>query len=70
MLQTIPDDKTAIIDSSEPIAISTVAGILAIVAYKAGVREVSESYKGRYNIKIAHGYRKYFKSTFKYQNKR
>jgi hypothetical protein len=42
---------------------STVADILAIVTYKAGVREVSESYKGRYNIKIAHGFRKFFSTT-------
>jgi len=58
-----PDGKTAKIDNSEPIAISTVAGILRIVAYKAGVREISEKYKGRYNIKIAHGYRKYYSTT-------
>lgn len=58
-----PDGKTAKIDNSEPIAMSTVADILAIVAYKAGVREVSESYNGRYNIKIAHGFRKYFSTT-------
>ena len=58
-----PDGKTAKIDNSEPIALSTVADILAIVTYKAGVREVSESYKGRYNIKIAHGFRKFFSTT-------
>ena len=34
-----------------------------MVADKAGVREASESYNDRYNIKIAHGYRKYFSST-------
>lgn len=58
-----PDGKTAKIDNSEPIAISTVTGILRIIAYKAGVREISEEYKGRYNIKIAHGFRKYFSTT-------
>ncbi|HET7148055.1 MAG TPA: hypothetical protein VFI73_06090 [Candidatus Nitrosopolaris sp.] len=58
-----PDGKTARIDNSEPIALSTVAGIIGTVAYKAGVREVSENYKGRYNIKIAHGFRKFFSTT-------
>ena len=58
-----PDGKTARIDNSGPIALSTVTGILRTVAYKAGVREVSENYKGRYNIKIAHGFRKFFSTT-------
>ncbi|MGI8832300.1 MAG: hypothetical protein ACR2IS_06660, partial [Nitrososphaeraceae archaeon] len=29
----------------------------------AGVREVSENYNQMYNVKIAHGFRKYFSST-------
>jgi hypothetical protein len=33
------------------------------VAYKAGIREVSQNYKDRYNIKIAHGFRKFFNTT-------
>jgi hypothetical protein len=33
------------------------------VAYKAGIREMSENYKERYNIKLAHGFRKFFSST-------
>ena len=38
------------------------AGIIRTVAYKAGVREPSENYNQRYNIKIAHGFRKFFSS--------
>jgi hypothetical protein len=57
------DGNIARIDNSGPIALSTVAGIIRTVAYKAGVREVSENYKGRYNIKIAHGFRKFFSTT-------
>jgi len=53
-----PDGKTARIDNTEPIALSTVAGIIGTVAYKAGVR--ASYYKGRYNIKIANGFRKFF----------
>jgi integrase len=58
-----PDGKTAKIDNTRPVALSTIAGIIRMVAYKAGIREASESYNDRYNIKIAHGYRKYFSST-------
>lgn len=58
-----PDGKSATIDNTRPIALSTVAGLVRTVAYKAGVREVSENYKERYNIKNAHGFRKYFSST-------
>jgi hypothetical protein len=58
-----PDGKTAKIDNTKPLALSTIAGIIRMVAYKAGIREASESYNDRYNIKIAHGYRKYFSST-------
>jgi len=58
-----PDGKKARIDNSETIGLSTVAGIIRTVAYKAGVREVSENYNGRYNIKIAHGFRKFFSTT-------
>lgn len=58
-----PDGKTARIDNSEPTALSTIAGILGTVAYKAGVRETSEKYNGRYNIKIAHGFGKFFSTT-------
>jgi hypothetical protein len=41
-----PDGKTAILDNTRPIALSTVAGIIRTVAYKAGIR------KGQRNIKI------------------
>ena len=58
-----PDGKTAILDTTKPIALSTVAGIIRTVAFKAGIREVSEKYKERYNIKIAHGFRKFFNTT-------
>jgi hypothetical protein len=58
-----PDGKTAKIDNTKPVALSTVAGIIRMVAYKAGIREVSEKYNERYNIKLAHGFRKYFSST-------
>jgi integrase len=58
-----PDGKTAKIDNTKPVALSTIAGIIRMVAYKAGIREASESYNERYNIKIAHGFRKYFSST-------
>ena len=44
-------------------ALATISGIIRTVAYKAGVREVSEKYNERYNIKIAHGFRKFFSST-------
>jgi hypothetical protein len=58
-----PDEKTATIDNTKPLALSTIAGIVRIVAYKAGIREASENYNDRYNIKIAHGFRKFFSST-------
>ena len=58
-----PEGNTAKIDNTKPVALSTVAGIIRMVAYKAGIREASESYNDRYNIKIAHGFRKYFSST-------
>jgi integrase len=58
-----PDGKTATLDNTRPVALSTVAGIIRTVAYKAGIREVSENYKDRYNIKIAHGFRKFFNTT-------
>jgi hypothetical protein len=58
-----PDGKTATIDNTKPLALSTIAGILRIVAYKAGIRETSENYNDRYNIKIAHGFRKFFSTT-------
>jgi integrase len=58
-----PDGKTATLDNTKPVALSTVAGIIRTVAYKAGIREVSENYKDRYNIKIVHGFRKFFNTT-------
>jgi integrase len=58
-----PDGKTATIDNTKPLALSTIAGIIRIVAYKAGIREASENYNDRYNIKIAHGFRKFFSTT-------
>jgi hypothetical protein len=57
------DEKSAAIDNTKPLALSTIAGILLTVAYKAGIREVSENYHERYNIKIAHGFRKFFSTT-------
>ena len=57
-----PDGNTAKIDNRKPLALSSVAGIIRTVAYKAGVREPSEKYNQRYNIKIAHGFRKFFSS--------
>jgi hypothetical protein len=57
-----PDGNTAKIDNRKPLALSSVAGIIRSVAYKAGVREPSENYNQRYNIKIAHGFRKFFSS--------
>lgn len=58
-----PEGNTAKIDNTKPVALSTVAGIIRMVAYKAGIREASENYNDRYNVKIAHGFRKYFSST-------
>lgn len=58
-----PDGKGAAMNNTKPLALSTIAGILVTVAYKANVREVSENYHDRYNIKIAHGFRKFFSST-------
>lgn len=58
-----PDGKTAKIDNTKPVALSTVAGIIRMVAHKAGIREASEKYNERYNIKLAHGFRKYFSTT-------
>lgn len=58
-----PDGKSAAIDNTKPLALSTIAGILLTVALKAGIREVSENYHDRYNIKIAHGFRKFFSTT-------
>ena len=34
-----------------------------MVAYKAGIRQPSENSPDRYNIKIAHRFRKFFSST-------
>ena len=42
-----------------------IIGILSVVAYKAGIREPSKDYNGRYNIKIAHGFRKFFNTTLR-----
>jgi len=58
-----PDGKAATIDNTKPVALSTIAGIIRTVAYKAGIREASENYNDRYTIKIAHGYRKFFSTT-------
>jgi hypothetical protein len=33
------------------------------VAYRAGIREVSENYNDIYNIKTAHGFRKFLSTT-------
>jgi integrase len=57
------DGKNVMIDNSKHLALPTLAGIIKTVAYKAGVREASEKYNDRYNIKIAHGFRKFFSST-------
>ena len=58
-----PNGKIATIDNTKPLALSTIAGIIGTVAYKAGIREASENYNDRYNIKIAHGFRKFFSTT-------
>jgi integrase len=58
-----PDGKAATIDNTKPLAESTISGLIRIVAYKAGIREPSENYNDRYNIKIAHGFRKFFSTT-------
>jgi hypothetical protein len=58
-----PDGKRATIDNTKPVSLSTVAGLIKTVAFKAGVRQPSEYYKERYNVKIAHGFRKFFSST-------
>jgi hypothetical protein len=58
-----PDGKTASIDNTKPLALSTLAGLIKTVAYKAGVREVSENYNQRYSVKNAHGFRKFFNTT-------
>jgi integrase len=42
-----------------------IIGILSVVAYKAGIREPSKAYNERYNIKIAHGFRKFFNTTLR-----
>jgi hypothetical protein len=57
------DGRNVIIDNSKNLALPTLAGIIKTVAYKAGVREASDKYNDRYNIKIAHGFRKFFSST-------
>ena len=57
------DGKTAIIDNTNSVVLATISGIIRTVAYKAGIREASENYVERYNIKIAHGFRKFFSST-------
>jgi hypothetical protein len=57
------DGKTAIIDNTNSVVLATISGIIRTVAYKAGVREASENYVERYNIKIAHGFRKFFSRT-------
>ena len=58
-----PDGKTTKIDNKKPLSLSTVAGLIKTVAYKAGVRQRSEKYNERYNVKIAHGFRKFFSTT-------
>ena len=58
-----PDEKSATIDNTKPVALSTIAGLISTVAYKAGIRQASENYNARYNVKIAHGFRKFFSST-------
>jgi hypothetical protein len=45
------------------VSLPTVTGLIKTVAFKAGVRQSSHYYKERYNVKIAHGFRKFFSST-------
>jgi hypothetical protein len=45
---------------SRPISKSTISMLLRVVTHKAGVREPSGKYNARFNIKQAHGYRKFF----------
>ena len=47
------------------IGIRAIIGILSVVAYKAGIREPSKDYNGRYNIKLAHGFRKFFNTALR-----
>ena len=42
-----------------------IIGILSVVAHKAGIREASKDYNQRYNIKLAHGFRKFFNTTLR-----
>jgi len=42
-----------------------IIGILTVVAHKADVREPSKNYNERYNIKLAHGFRKFFNTTLR-----
>jgi integrase len=58
------DGKTATIDNKKQVGLSTVAAIISIAAYKAGIRQNSQNYyNNRYNIKVAHGFRKYFSTV-------
>jgi integrase len=58
-----PDGKTAKIDNTKSVSLSTVAGLIKTAAYKAGIRQPSKKYNERYNVKIAHGFRKFFSTT-------
>jgi integrase len=58
------DGKTATIDNTKQVGLSTVAAIISIAAYKAGIRQAAQNYNNnRYNIKVAHGFRKYFSTV-------
>lgn len=50
---------------NKPVSYMTIVGLLKAVAYKAGIRTQSEHYNDRYNIKIAHGFRKFFNTTLR-----
>jgi integrase len=60
------DGSAANVDNNDcSLGYTSIIGILSTVAYKAGVREPSTEYNERYNIKIAHGFRKFFNTTLR-----
>ena len=61
-----PNGKNLKINNSKPLALSTIGGLIGTVAYKAGIRQVSQHYnKSRYDVKTAHGFRKFFNTILR-----
>jgi hypothetical protein len=58
-----PYSKEKTVIDSEPAGYSTVVGLLSNISYKAGIRKPSEDNERRYDTKVSHGFRKYFKTT-------